>query len=323
MPCYNTVGSQLFEAVNSVYAQGLDPDTYEILIVNDGSTNKDTLAALEQVKDYPNVRVFHQENKGQSAARNLALRNGRFKYAMGLDSDDYLNHDPKFLAKHGSYLTRALGSLEEDVNLAMIYCGHYKFGVGRTLKALSIPYSEKFFLVRGGVGAFTFYRREDALKAGGYPEELDHIEDRAFVISLLNQRLKDGTGRGVLKFPEPYYYYRQYDHGNNVNARKRSLHAFFDVVISKNPEIFLEHFPNIPRDNLIQHLVDEIHSFKSGDWKLLFSAAAQNPVWAATRVLPFIRGRVGSIFDRASKNDNEQLSLEHHGGARFENPAIR
>ena len=91
IPVYNTVGVQILEAVRSVYGQGLQDDEFEILIINDGSENQDTLDVLNEIESWPNVQIFDQENKGQSAARNIGLRAANFKYIACLDSDDYYN----------------------------------------------------------------------------------------------------------------------------------------------------------------------------------------------------------------------------------------
>lgn len=74
------------EAVNSVLAQTYA--NYELLIVDDGSTD-DTRKLLEPALADPRIQYFHQENQGQSIARNHALSKARGELVCFLDSDNY------------------------------------------------------------------------------------------------------------------------------------------------------------------------------------------------------------------------------------------
>lgn len=128
MACYNAERERLLEAINSVTAQGMDSDKYEILLVNDGSSSPETLRTIAEIglrpDLYPNVRIFHQENMGQSAARNKAIRHAKFEFLSGLDSDDRLNTDPKVMKSHGGYYMRGIERLKKDDALAFVYCPH-------------------------------------------------------------------------------------------------------------------------------------------------------------------------------------------------------
>lgn len=89
IPVYNTE-RYLSRCLNSVVSQGLAEDEYEVLVVDDGSTD----GSLDIVKafalEHPSVRILSQPNAGVSAARNLALDHARGEYIQFVDSDDYL-----------------------------------------------------------------------------------------------------------------------------------------------------------------------------------------------------------------------------------------
>jgi GT2 family glycosyltransferase len=73
----------LKQAVNSIWAQTVDD--YEIIIVNDGSTDGTEEWLDAQRK---RVRTFTQANRGPGAARNLGAQHARGEYVAFLDSDD-------------------------------------------------------------------------------------------------------------------------------------------------------------------------------------------------------------------------------------------
>lgn len=74
----------LGKAIESVLGQTFD--SYEIIIVDDGSTD-DTCSVVDKY-DSPRIRYCYQENKGRSAARNYALNLAQGEYIAFLDSDD-------------------------------------------------------------------------------------------------------------------------------------------------------------------------------------------------------------------------------------------
>lgn len=93
MPAYN-VDRYVYRAVQSLQNQTFSD--FELLVVDDGSTDRtgqvlDSLAT----RDY-RISVFHQENGGAPAARNFALDRARGTYVMFMDADDWI--EPTMLA---------------------------------------------------------------------------------------------------------------------------------------------------------------------------------------------------------------------------------
>ena len=97
IPIYN-VEQYLLDCLNSVIAQTY-PD-YEVICVNDGSTDG-SLAILEDFqKKYNQVKVITQHNKGLSGARNAGIQAAKGDYLFFLDSDDWIETDTlKILAE--------------------------------------------------------------------------------------------------------------------------------------------------------------------------------------------------------------------------------
>ncbi|MFN8010156.1 MAG: glycosyltransferase [Holophagaceae bacterium] len=92
VPCYNAE-RWIQETLDSVFVQTFAD--FEVIVVNDGSTDG-SLKVLERVTD-PRLRVFSQENRGQTAALNRGLAEARGAYIQYLDADDLLH--PEKLAR--------------------------------------------------------------------------------------------------------------------------------------------------------------------------------------------------------------------------------
>ncbi len=89
VPTYN-VEKYIANCLESLVKQNISFDTYEIIIINDGSTDESARLAELYSKTYGNIRVIHQENAGLSAARNAGILAAKGKYIYFIDSDDYI-----------------------------------------------------------------------------------------------------------------------------------------------------------------------------------------------------------------------------------------
>lgn len=89
VPVYN-VEKYLPDCLESLLNQGIDEDSYEILCIDDGSTDDCYDILNKYANKHKQIKVFHQENKGVSAARNVGLDNASGKYIAFVDSDDFV-----------------------------------------------------------------------------------------------------------------------------------------------------------------------------------------------------------------------------------------
>ena len=117
IPVYNTKPNYIQEAINSALNQTLKD--IEIIIVNDGSTNQETLKYLKELEKDNRLKIIHQENKGPSSARNTGIKEANSKYILPLDSDDKI--DP-------TYIQKAIKAIKADDEIGMVYCEAELFG---------------------------------------------------------------------------------------------------------------------------------------------------------------------------------------------------
>ena len=88
IPVYN-VEKWLNKCVDSILAQSYE--NFEVILVNDGSTDKSGDICDQYLKEDNRVKVFHNKNKGLSYSRNFGVKNSNGKYVMFVDSDDFLS----------------------------------------------------------------------------------------------------------------------------------------------------------------------------------------------------------------------------------------
>ena len=117
VPVYNTE-QFLHRCVDSILTQSYGD--FELLLVNDGSTDQSGTICDEYALIDSRVKVFHQANHGQAAARNYALdwvfSNSGSTYIAFVDSDDWI---------HSRFLELLLLGFEEH-DVGMCQCSHLK-----------------------------------------------------------------------------------------------------------------------------------------------------------------------------------------------------
>lgn len=94
IPMYNAE-KYIANCLNSILNSDLPKGEYEVLIINDGSTDNGPQIAQEYVSKRDNFTYLTQENQGQSVARNLGINRCHGEYIWCVDSDDIICSDFK------------------------------------------------------------------------------------------------------------------------------------------------------------------------------------------------------------------------------------
>ncbi|MBQ6461370.1 glycosyltransferase family 2 protein [Candidatus Saccharibacteria bacterium] len=113
VPIYNT-GKYLPKCLNSIIGQTYQ--NLEIILVDDGSTDNSGKISDDFAKKDKRIKVVHQKNQGQSAARNTGLTKATGKYIGFVDSDDEIKN---------TFIEKLLSIYSDNTSLSV--CGiHYK-----------------------------------------------------------------------------------------------------------------------------------------------------------------------------------------------------
>lgn len=177
LPVFNTPAAWLREAWASVRAQTRQPDG--VVIVDDGSTDAETIAAINEIAREPDVTlVWLNSNRGTAEALNAGLTACRSRYVARMDADDAMR--PERLARQMDYLAR-----HPNVDVLGAQFDYFDRPGGTTHPARVTPAvaRESDWFVNHPTVVF---RRETVLAAGGYPNYAV-AQDLALWLALLER----------------------------------------------------------------------------------------------------------------------------------------
>jgi glycosyltransferase involved in cell wall biosynthesis len=198
--CFN-YGRFLAESVGSLLGQ--DGGAPRVLVVDDGSTDPATHAALEALPS--DVQVVRQENAGVARARNAGLALARTPLVLVLDADDRLA--PGALGALGA-------ALEEHPDAGFAY-GDQRFFDGWDGVMRFPPYDPYRLLHRHLIGPTALMRRELVDDTGGYDPAFRWFEDWELWVNALAH-----GWRGV-HVDQVTHEYRRHGGGKQIADRRR------------------------------------------------------------------------------------------------------
>lgn len=199
-------------AIGSALKQNFPRKDFEIIAVNDGSTDN-TLKLLKNYKK--EIKIINQKNQGAVRAANAGFNKAKGEYLIKLDSDDYLEQDA---------LKEMADILEKNPNVNFVYSDYYESFDGNK-KTVSTK-KDIFDTIACGI----MFRKKDFAKAGFYNENVKFPE-----YDLLLKVKNKWRGYHLAK---PLYHYER---------RKESLSGDENWVKEGIAELKILH-PDLKRD---------------------------------------------------------------------------
>lgn len=237
IPVYN-VEPYLSRCIDSVLNQSFS--NFELILINDGSTDKSGDICDEYATKDSRLTVIHQGNKGVSDARNRGLDIAKGEYIGFVDPDDYIDYN----------MYQILFELIEEYTADISFCGYKRISeldsheyLSATTNTISIynknqtlenyfsrkkPFSDTFL--------WNNLFRKDLFNNVRVNEKLTIQEDREVLLRIFNQSNK------IVYIDTPFYNYIIRDTGASRNKNLRYYHSLFETM----KEIYSYTLENIP-----------------------------------------------------------------------------
>jgi glycosyltransferase involved in cell wall biosynthesis len=154
IPCYNQ-GSFLPDAIDSL--SECRKELFEVIIVNDGSTDRTTLEILAKYES-EGYHVVHQDNMGLAHARNSGIEIAKGEYILPLDCDNKV---------HPEYIYRSSEILDHNENVGVVYSDRDLFGTKSGYDVVG-PFNLQRMMLNNYIDACAVFRKSIWKSVGGY-----------------------------------------------------------------------------------------------------------------------------------------------------------
>ncbi len=240
--CYND-GVYLSEAIDSLGPERADGEG--VIIVNDGSSEPETLAVLDRYGTLGFTRI-DTVNRGLAAARNTGWQATTAPYVLFLDADNMVD---------ATYMEQAAALMDQDPTIVVVHSDKEEFGLRQGLVEQPTP-SLVEELVGNRIDACAVVRKSILEAVGGFDEAMrDGYEDWELWLRLMI------NGERFVHLPGPLFRYRVREgsllsKANDPVIRKRIL----DHVVTKHKAVY---------DAYAGAIIPELHRIQAHDHRRL------------------------------------------------------
>lgn len=196
-------------AIRSALDQSLAREQYEVLVVNDASTDR-TVEVLENYQD--DVRIFNlEQNVGLAGARNFGIKKAKGQFVVFVDADDYIHREMIRLQKT---------FLEENTSLDAVSVDYYLVDKNGThLKHINAEESP--------IACGIMFRKDFLHEVGLYDENFRAREEE-------DLRIRWKQKFNIYNLIVPLYRYRMHDNNLTKNDEAMSMHQ--DLLNAKHAQ---------------------------------------------------------------------------------------
>jgi len=175
IPCFNH-GQFLMDAIHSV--EQCDRSLYELIIVNDGSTDPSTIESVKGL-ERSGYTILHQSNQGLAAARNNGIAASRGRYILPLDADNKIRPP---------YIREGIRVLDRRPHVGVVYGNGQYFG-DRSGPRVVPEFDPLRLILKNYIDACAVFRRDVWTRCGGYDAQMpvQGFEDWNFWLEAASQ----------------------------------------------------------------------------------------------------------------------------------------
>ncbi|MBQ1211743.1 MAG: glycosyltransferase [Clostridia bacterium] len=211
--------------LQSLLAQTLPQSEFEVLLINDGSTDNSAEICRRLAEEHANVRFFDKENGGVSSTRNMGIENAEGKYFLFLDADDTLTPDTlktvsQFFDKHYDEIdmvTYRIVPFWEDHRYPL----HYRYKILQKTGIYDLNEGENRYITQTtmNICVKNLGKGNNVL----FDTSLVYHEDQKYCLQVLDRYMKLGFCDG----PEYLYLRRP---GSATGSRSYAYYLFEDTT---------------------------------------------------------------------------------------------
>jgi glycosyltransferase involved in cell wall biosynthesis len=196
-------------AIRSCINQSFPDNNYEILVIDDGSTD----ATPRICADYSNYIINHRsrENRGLPATINVGIRNARSRFVIRVDADDYVHED--FIKVLYLFI-----SMNPDIQA--VACDYFVIDDYEHI-------TERYNCNAKPIGCGIMFRKERLVEIGLYDENFSMAEE-------VDLRIRFEKNWPIYRIELPLYRYMR--HGNNMTNDSDLYRSFIEKANRKNRE---------------------------------------------------------------------------------------
>ncbi len=228
IPIYNTE-QYLNQCIDSILDQSYKD--LEIILIDDGSTDKSPEICDEYEKKDKRVRVIHKTNGGQAEARNFGIDTADGDYILFMDSDDWWDD--------AEALERTVKLIEENKSDV------YVFGVKKYFQEDDVIVEDpwetgEFYLLKNKRDKFNFIMQNNLFNAGAWNKIIKkEFIDRNNMRFVVEQRMEDIEWcakillytQNIVPIKENFYIYRKQNNSSvTSNVKLKSLFDILSVI---------------------------------------------------------------------------------------------
>ncbi|MCR4615385.1 MAG: bifunctional glycosyltransferase family 2 protein/CDP-glycerol:glycerophosphate glycerophosphotransferase [Clostridiales bacterium] len=204
VPVFN-VEDYLGRCIDSLISQTLGKNKFEVLLIDDGSTDSSPAICDDYASKYDWIKVFHIENSGVSFARNKGIENAQGKYIVYLDSDDYLSKNAlkglcNYFDKHYDEIDLLTYTEYQDNEGKVKPINHFRYRFINSTGIYDLEDPDYTYFVQTNMNIVVKNFGENNVK---FDTSMTFHEDQKYIISILLDKHKIGYYE-----PAIYYYYK-------------------------------------------------------------------------------------------------------------------
>jgi len=206
VPVYNQE-TYIGRCLRSLLDQSLERNNYEIIVINDGCTDK-TETILSAFRDEITI-IKNKKNIGLPLSLNKGIKLSKGRFVVRVDSDDYVNREfLKYLQMH------LLHNNEMDAVCCDYYLVDDEEKIVRKMNSIKNP-----------IGCAIMFRMESLIDVGMYDKNFKVHEDKDLRIRFLKKHKID-------RISLPLYRYRK--HSTNITKNKKKMTKHYKKLLKKH-----------------------------------------------------------------------------------------